>query len=112
MASRHFIILIVLALLFTGGCAAPQIKLFTDAADPLKEFTLSGREKGKVLVVPIRGIISDHPTEKFIRSKPSMVQEIVSQLRMAEKDDEIQAVLLKINTPGGTTTASDILYHE
>lgn len=109
---QHLIILIALALLLTSGCAAPQIKLFTDAADPLKEFTLSGREKGKVLVVHIRGIISDHPSEKFIRSKPSMVQEIVSQLMMAEKDDEIQAVLLKINTPGGTTTASDILYHE
>ena len=41
-----------------------------------------------------------------------MVQEVVSQLRLAEKDKEIKAVLLEINSPGGSTTASDILYHE
>jgi protease-4 len=41
-----------------------------------------------------------------------MVQEIVSQLRLAEKDEEVRAVLLKIDSPGGSTTASDVLYHE
>ena len=41
-----------------------------------------------------------------------MVQEVVSHLRLAEKDDRVKAVLFKIDTPGGTTTASDILYHE
>jgi protease-4 len=41
-----------------------------------------------------------------------MVQEVVSHLRLAEKDDGVKAVLFKIDTPGGTTTASDILYHE
>jgi protease-4 len=41
-----------------------------------------------------------------------MVQEIVSQLQLAEKDRDIRAVVLKIDSPGGTTTGSDILYHE
>jgi len=41
-----------------------------------------------------------------------MVQEIVSQFRLAEEDENIKAVVLQINTPGGSTTASDILYKE
>jgi protease-4 len=41
-----------------------------------------------------------------------MVQEVVSQLRMAEKDKEIKCLLLKVDSPGGTATASDILYNE
>ena len=31
---------------------------------------------------------------------------------MAEKDKEIKAVVITIDSPGGTVTASDILYHE
>jgi protease-4 len=41
-----------------------------------------------------------------------MVEQIVSQINKAEKDKRIKAVLLKINSPGGTITASDLLYHE
>jgi protease-4 len=94
------------------ACASPQIKLFSDATDPLQEFTIQGTEKGKVLVISIQGVISTSPDEKFLRSMPSMVQEVVAQLRMAEKDDEIQCLLLKVDSPGGTTTASDMLYNE
>ena len=94
------------------ACAAPQVKLFSDATDPLQEFTIQGTEKGKVVVISIQGVISTSPDEKFLRSMPSMVQEVVAQLRMAAKDDEIQCLLLKVDSPGGTTTASDMLYNE
>ncbi len=93
------------------GCA-PQIKLFTDSTDPLREFTLEGKDKGKILLIPVSGVISDAPENHFLRSEPSMVQNIVSQLQRAEKNDEIKAVLLKISSPGGSVTASDMLYHE
>jgi protease-4 len=36
----------------------------------------------------------------------------VSQLRRAEKDEKIKAVILKIDSPGGSVTASDILFSE
>ncbi|NVM21587.1 MAG: signal peptide peptidase SppA [Desulfobacterales bacterium] len=111
MRTNLFMIFAVTALLVTG-CAAPKIRLFPDATIPLQEFTLHGTEKGKVLVIPIRGVISDAPQKGFPCDKPSMVQEIVSQLRLAEKDEEVRAVLLKIDSPGGPTTASDVLYHE
>ena len=98
--------------LFLIGCQAPRIRLFPRAADPLEEYTLAGTEKGKVLVISIRGTISDNPKRRFLSTRPSMVQEVVSQLRKAEEDPEVKAVLLKVNSPGGSVTASDILYHE
>jgi protease IV len=94
------------------GCIAPQVTLFTDASDPLKEYRLSGTHKGKVLVIPVKGVISDEMEEQMLRSKPGIVQEVVSQLDLARKDSEVAAVLLKIDSPGGSVTASDILYHE
>lgn len=94
------------------GCTGPRITLFPDASDPLREVTLEGRADEKIQVIPITGFISDAPKSQLMRTMPSMVQEVVSHLRLAEKDDKVKVVLLKIDTPGGTTTASDILYHE
>jgi protease-4 len=98
--------------LLTVGCAAPSVTLFPDAAAPLKEFTLSGTGDEKILVVSVRGIIDDSPRRQLLRTEPSMVEEIVSQLQAAEEDEKIRSVLFKIDSPGGTATASDLLYHE
>lgn len=109
---RFYLIAALLALALLTACAGPQVKLFPDAKDPLKEFTIEGAGADKILLIPVRGLISDSPREGLITSNPSLVQEVVSQLRKAEKDKRIKAVLFKVNTPGGTITASDILYHE
>jgi len=90
---------------------APKIKLYPDSTDPLREFTISGTGKEKVLLIPITGILSDK-SRGTITTKPSLVQEVVAQLELAEKDKAVKAVVLKINSPGGSVTASDILYHE
>jgi protease-4 len=94
------------------GCVGPRIKLFSDASDPLKEVVLEGTAREKIQVIPVTGIISDRPKRQTLRTTPSMVQEVVSHLQRAEKDDKVKVVLFKIDSPGGTTTASDILYQE
>jgi len=109
---RSIFIVVAITVLFLIGCQAPKIRLFPSAADPLEEYTLEGEENAKVLVISIRGVISDAPRRSVFTTRPSMVQEVVSQLRKAAKDSEIKALLLKINSPGGSATASDILYNE
>ena len=102
----------MLIAIFLFGCAAPRIALFSDASDPLREVTLEGKADDKILVIPITGVITDSPKSRIMRTMPGLVQEVVSHLQLAEKDDRVKAVLFKIDSPGGTTTASDILYHE
>lgn len=111
MRTPYFITAILFLFLLTA-CSGPRVKLFADDIEPLKEFTLEGSGADKILLVPIRGWISDTPKKGFLSLSPSMVQQTVSQLQKAEKDKRIKAVLLKINSPGGTITASDLLYHE
>ena len=100
------------AAVFTFGCAGPRVTLFPDAADPLREFTLSGKGKEKLLVISVKGMINDEPKRRLLRTEPSTVEEIVSQFQLAEEDPEIKAVLLKIDSPGGAATATDLIYHE
>ena len=109
---KSFLVALLMIEFFMIGCTAPKIRLFPSQEDPLQEFTLEGKAKQKVLVIPVRGIISNAPREGFIRSRPSMVQEVVAQLRLAAKDENVKAVILKIDSPGGSVTASDILYNE
>ncbi|MFQ5716301.1 MAG: signal peptide peptidase SppA, partial [Nitrospinales bacterium] len=45
-------------------------------------------------------------------AETGMVERIREILKKAEKDDEIKALLLRINSPGGTVTSSDIIYHD
>ena len=111
MRYRLLIITTVVALLLSG-CAPPKIRIFSDTTFPLQEQTLQGEAKDKILLINIRGIITTQPDERLLRTFPSMVEEIVSQLRLAEKDPAIKAILLKVDSPGGSSTASDILYHE
>jgi protease-4 len=107
-----FISLLITTVLLAGGCTGLKINIGPESKEPLKEHRLEGRERGKVLVIPVRGFLSDVPAKGLLGERASTVQQVVSQLRLAEKDDQIKAVLLEINSPGGSTTASDILYHE
>ncbi|MDD3311384.1 signal peptide peptidase SppA [Pseudodesulfovibrio sp.] len=108
----RFIPALALLLFLLPGCA-PKIKLFAaPSTEPLKEFVIEGQGGGKLALVHLNGFLMDQPRQGVLRAAPSPVQELVSALQLAEADDEVKAVVLAINSPGGTTTASDILYHE
>jgi len=104
--------LFFLFLIFINGCISPKINLISNPKDPLEEFTLSGQGNEKILLVPINGVISNKSEERFFIEKPGMVQEVMGHLQKAENDPSIKAIVLKVNSPGGTITASDIIYHE
>ncbi len=78
---------------------------------PLQETQVDGTGKAKVLLIEISGMISSQEKEGF-RPTPSMIASVKEQLTRAAKDEQIKAIVLRINTPGGTVTASDIIYHE
>jgi protease IV len=110
MKRWSWLILIVSLIVFVG-CSMPKLSLFPETG-PLKEVTLEGSGEEKILVLNINGPISDQPREKVLRTEPDMVQELVTHLQKASKDPQIKVLLVKVNSPGGTITASDILYHE
>jgi protease-4 len=95
-----------------SGCAT--IKLGPSYDEPLKEQVVAKVEDsdGKVLMIPVEGTISNEPSRGFLDSSPGLLDKVMMQLRRAEKDDDIKAVLLKVNSPGGGVTTSDIFYHE
>ncbi|MBW2969990.1 signal peptide peptidase SppA [Candidatus Woesearchaeota archaeon] len=59
--------------------------------------------KGNIAVIPIEGMIKTD--ESFMPGIKS--QAIVKLVEQAEKNDEIKAIILEINSPGGTPVATD-----
>jgi protease-4 len=106
------ILCVLLASLGLAGCMQANLSLFGDPGAPYREQSLSGKGSDKILLISIDGLITEHTKEGLLRTRPSTVQEMASQLKIARKDKNIKAVVLKVDSPGGTTTASDIIYHE
>ena len=104
---RNGVVIAILGSLLSGCITIP---LFP-AQGPLQETQVDGTGKAKVLLVEISGMISSEEKEGF-RPTPSMIASVKEQLSKATKDESVKAVVLRINTPGGTVTASDIIYHE
>jgi protease-4 len=105
--------ILVLFLVLALPACAPKIKIFTaPATDPLKEVVLEGDGDGKLALIHLTGFLAAQPRQGMLRSTPSQVQELVSGLALAGADAEVKGVVLAIDSPGGTTTASDIIYHE
>jgi len=103
------LVLLVVSLNFFG-CAT--INLSPSLGD-LEEVTIEGNGPGKILLVDFDGIINNQKNRNITGNIISlgMVEKIRSILEKAEKDKEIQALLIKMNSPGGTVTASDIIFH-
>lgn len=58
----------------------------------------------KVAVIDIDGIITSSAVTRHGRS---MVESVKDELAMAEKDPEVKAVILRVDSPGGEVMASD-----
>lgn len=105
---RNCLVMAVIGLM-VSGCTF-NFPLFPGPG-PLQEAQVDGTGKAKVLLIEISGVISSQEKEGF-RPAPSMIASVKEQLTRASKDEHIKAIVLRINTPGGTVTASDIIHHE
>ncbi len=113
-----FRVLLLLCLPVTiSGCLfhVGSITLFPQP-QPLSESTVGGDKSGrdKLLLIDISGILLDEDTRAALGlvNLQSSVAKLKSILLKAEDDEDIRAVLLRVNSPGGSVTASELLYHE
>ncbi|MBI2154236.1 MAG: signal peptide peptidase SppA [Candidatus Rokubacteria bacterium] len=99
--------------LFLSGCSVISID-FTPRIQPVREQTVEGSGAAKVLLMDLSGVISEEPLLTLGSQAPrvSLLARVREELKKAEEDDRVRALVVRVNSPGGTATASDILYHE
>lgn len=113
MVRRHVHLILTLLLFLFPGCAFLNMSLVPQQTG-LKEKVIEGKGRPKILLLDISGFITERERTGRLGliTKPSLVEQVKEALRMAEGDDEISGVIVKINSPGGLVTATDIIYHE
>lgn len=104
----RFSFMLLVLISFLSGCVTINIP---PGPGPVKEETITGKGADKVLLLDLSGLISSQESEGFV-SRPSMVANVKEELIRAANDPHVKAVVVRINSPGGTVTASDIIYHE
>jgi protease IV len=108
--------LIVLVAVLVAGCSLVSIDL-TPRIKPLEERTVEGRGKAKILLTDVSGFLSEEgQTQTLVIGAPAprvgLLVRFREELKKAAEDEDIKALVVRINSPGGTVTASDILHKE
>jgi protease-4 len=110
------VLALALAVLF-AGCSVISVDL-TPRIRPLTEETVEGGRTGpKILLMDVSGMLTDEATTPILSlgtppARVPMLVRIREELKKAEEDRQIRALIVRINSPGGTVTASDIVYRE
>jgi len=65
----------------------------------------------KIAHIDLEGMITSSANFGFGGSGESMVDRMKASLKKAVEDDDVKAIVLRINSPGGEVTASDTIYH-
>lgn len=66
----------------------------------------------KVALIDVEGLLAHTPAGGLIAGRGTAVDDLVARLEKAEQDPNVKAVLLRINSPGGTVAASESMYRE
>jgi len=103
----------ILAVLAFTGCISVDVGIGGQRGD-YKEKVIEGDPSvgAKIALIDVQGVLTSDQEESLFSTKESQVVAFVEKLRLAEQDADVKAVLIRIDSPGGDVTTSDILYNE
>jgi protease-4 len=76
----------------------------------MEEEVQPGKGPGKVAIVQVEGMLMNARSGGFLQPTENPVSLFAQQMNQAAKDKNVKAVVLRVNSPGGTVTASDLMY--
>ena len=105
--------LVLLIALVCAGCTCFSIPL-VDRERSLEETVVAGKGKDKIVLIDISGVLSSKEKKGLLafQQEASIVARVREELQKAARDKQVKGLILRINTPGGTVTSSDIIYRD
>jgi protease-4 len=105
---------LLLVLSATGGCTWPSL-LITPVNRPLKLEEVQvqpgkGFAPDKIAIVEVEGLLMNARSDGLLTPGENKVSLFLEQFNQIESDPRVKAVVLRINSPGGTVAASDTMY--
>ncbi len=114
------VVVLALVSVACGGCT-PKVNVAVGAYDEaiLREVTVSRDARSdrrwpqaRIAQIDVRGVIMDGRSPGLLVPGVNPVDALARRLEMAAGDPRVKAVVLRINSPGGTVAASEAMYAE
>lgn len=104
-------LLLAAAASLTGCITLPAL---FEGRTPLTESVVDGTRGPKILLLDLDGLLTESSEAGAFGfgERESTLARLRSELDRAREDPELKAVVLRIQSPGGTVTASDVVYEE
>lgn len=111
---RNPLILVSFFSLLAGGCGIPSFLVTpVENSSKLEEQEVQsgkGFLPDKVAIIELEGLLSNSKGGGLLQPTENKMSLFAQQLERAEKDPSVKAVVLRVNSPGGTVTCSDAMY--
>jgi protease-4 len=108
--------LLLLVPLMLTGCFNGLLLKPTYVDGPLEESVMQDADcwlcRNKVAIIDVDGVILNCRSSSLFSSGDNPVSLFREKLEAAACDKRVKAVVLRINSPGGAVTASDIMYQD
>ncbi len=109
---KKSLVSIIFLSLILSACA-PHIHLDFLGKEKIQEVTLvQSKAKEKILILDISGMITSSLNTGLFSKEGDILSQVYYRLEKASEDDKVKAIILRLDTPGGEVTTSDILYSE
>jgi protease-4 len=96
------------------GCGAPSLLITpvsnTSKLEEIRVAGGSGFGGSKVAIIEVEGMLANVRSGGLLQAGENKLSLFTQQLERAAEDDSVRAVVLRINSPGGTVTCSDTMY--
>jgi protease-4 len=94
-----------------AGCGVPSLLITpVQNANSFEEFQVEKGRGGKVVLIELEGMLVNAEAGGLFQPTENPLSNFVQQLKRAAEDDDVKAVVLRVNSPGGTVTTSDAMY--
>jgi protease-4 len=99
-----------------AGCGQTAFHVELVPTDRQLEETRIQRDAGlfvsdKIAIIDVDGVLANRQKSGWLRRGENPVSLFIEKLDKAAADKSVKAVVLRLNSPGGTVAASDIMYH-
>lgn len=112
-------LLLLLTTAALPACQGTRVVVdFVPASDELDETVVLEDEAAssfggsKIALIDINGVIADARRSEWFADGENPVSLFTESLKKAKDDSSVRAIIVRINSPGGTVTASDIMHRE
>lgn len=103
----------ILILVIVFAACSPHFHLDLLGNEQIEEVVLiKSPAKEKILLLDISGMIGTTVKPGMFDREGDILSRVYYRLKKASEDKRVRGIILRLDTPGGEVTASDIIYHE